>query len=120
MAKPDSQLSVRQVRAAFHTIRTIKTGRVLQVFFHSKDPHRAIITEGCTAPSCNDDQGSGRRYELKEDASPFVIENVNVSLHRKTLHVATGQWSTRSRPPRMSRTPQRVHGAYAAIISPCM
>ena len=124
MARPNSQASCWQVRAAFHTIRTIQTGRVLQVFFHSKDPHHAIITEGCTAPNCNNNQGSGWRYELKEDASPFVVENVNVSLHHKTLHVATGQWATRSRPPRSPHICPALYSkamrVYASIISPCM
>ena len=44
---PFSKLNVHcsWVRAAFHLIRTRHTGRVLQVFFHSIDPHKAVITE---------------------------------------------------------------------------
>ena len=57
------------------------------------DPHRAIITEGCTGPYCTDGQdGKGRRHVLAENASSFIEENVKVSLQHKTLRVDTGKW----------------------------
>jgi len=95
---PFSRLGVHGswVRAIFHTIWTRATGRVLRVFFHAIDPHRAIITEGCTAPFCRDGHGHGQRYEVRDGARPFIAENVHVSLRRKTLTVATGQWLTTS------------------------
>jgi len=82
------------VRGAFHTVRTRRTARVLQIFFHAIDPHRAVITEGCTAPYCKDRVAASRRHVLREGALPFVAENVLVTLHRKTLNVANGQWRT--------------------------
>eukprot|EP00966_Prymnesium_polylepis_P047498 1099672-Prymnesium_polylepis.1 len=44
---PHSKLTVHGswVRAAFLTVRTARRGRLIQVFFHSSDPHRAIMTE---------------------------------------------------------------------------
>ena len=94
---PFSKLNVHGswVRAAFHTLRTGKSGRILQVFYHSVDPHRATITEGCTAPYCKSTNGT--RWVLAGGAVPFVVENVHVSLARKTLVVSTGQWLTTSR-----------------------
>ena len=57
------------------------------------DPHRAIITEGCTAPYCTDSQdGNGHRHVLVENAAAYIVENVKVSLKLKTLHVNTGKW----------------------------
>jgi hypothetical protein len=59
------------------------------------DPHRAVITEGCTAPYCTDGRGgNGRRHVLAENASTFIVENVKVSLQHKTLRVDTGKWVT--------------------------
>ena len=53
---PHSRLHIHGswVRAAFFTVRTSRTGRLLHVFFHSKDPHRAIINErsGCLMHPC--------------------------------------------------------------------
>ena len=42
------------MRAISGTVRTNLTGRVLQIFFHAIDLHRAIITEGRSAPNCTD------------------------------------------------------------------
>ena len=64
------------------------------------DPHRAIITEGCTPPYCTDGVGgNGRRYVLDENAPAFIVENVKVSLQHKTLRVDTASGSRR--PPRL-------------------
>jgi hypothetical protein len=87
------------VRAAFHTVQTSWTGRLLEIFFHAIDPHRAIITEGCTAPLCcplHPTSTGGRRHVLTEGADPFQVENVRVVLARKALTVTTGRWSTTS------------------------
>ena len=83
------------IRASFHTIRTV-TGRILQIFFHAKDPHKAIITEGCTAPYCRDASSRSYRYVLSEGAAPFKADNIKVELRRKKLEVTTGQWHTES------------------------
>jgi hypothetical protein len=61
------------------------------------DPHRAIITEGCTAPLCRDGRGRGLRHVVDEGAAPFATENIRVGLSGKTLTVANGQWLTSSR-----------------------
>ena len=61
------------------------------------DPHRAIITENCTAPYCTDGRdGNGRRHVLAENAPVFIVDSVKVSLYRKTLYVDTGKWVTSS------------------------
>ena len=93
---PFSKLSVRGswIRAAFHTVRTRQTGRLLQIFFHGVDPHRAVITEGCTAPICSDGKAGAHRHVLIEGAQPFQAENLKVALQRKTLSVANGEWHT--------------------------
>jgi len=97
---PFSKLNVRGSwnRAAFHTLRTSQTGHLVQVFFHAIDPHRAIITEGRSSPDCRNGTASfqnGCRV-LTEDAPPFALENIRVSLHRKVLTVSNGQWRTSS------------------------
>ena len=94
---PFSRLNVHGswVRATFHTVRTARSGRLLQVFFHSVDPRRAVVTEGCTAPYCRD-APSGRRHVITEDAAPFVTENLKVSLQHRVLSLSTGQWHTTS------------------------
>ena len=95
---PRSKVRVRGswIRGVFHAIRTARTGRRLQIFFHAADPRRAIITEGCTAPFCQDNPLTGHRIELKQDGHPVVIENVRVELHAKTLRIGTGRWRTTS------------------------
>ena len=95
---PRSKVRVRGswIRGVFHAIRTARTGRRLQIFFHAADPRRAIITEGCTAPYCRDTPLTGHRIELKQDGDPVVIENVRVTLSAKTLRVVTGRWLTTS------------------------
>jgi len=92
---PFSRLNVRGswVKAAYHTVRTKRTGRMFQIFFHAIDPHHAIVTEGCTAPHCTD-QPNGRRHVLTEGAPAFSVENVAVLLRRRTLSIANGQWRT--------------------------
>jgi len=94
---PYSKLDVHGswVRAAFQTVRTSATSRLVHIFFHAVDPHRAIITEGCTAPYCRDGH-PGHRHELRDGAAPFVAENLRVSLRHKVLTVANGQWLTTS------------------------
>jgi hypothetical protein len=81
---PYSKLNVHSswMRAAFHTLRTSRRGRTLHIFFHAKDPHRAIITEGCSAPYCNDNPHS-HRYELTEGALPEM----------RSIGRAPGQWT---------------------------
>jgi len=95
---PFSKLDVRGswIRAAFHKVRTRQTGRLLQIFFHGVDPHRVVITEVCTAPTCSDGQGVARRHVLMEGKQPFHVENLKVSLQRKTLSVVNGEWHTTS------------------------
>ena len=94
---PYSRLNVHGswVRAAFHTVRTVRSGRLLQVFFHAIDPHRVVITEGCSAPYCRDNP-EGRRHVLAEGVAPFVAENVKVSLHHKELSLIDSHWHTTS------------------------
>ena len=98
---PYSKLRVRGswIRATFYAIRTARTGRQLQVFFHARDPRRAIITEGCTAPYCRDAPG-GRRLELADGGPPLVIENVRMTLDRKNLRLGNGQWLTSAKSTR--------------------
>mmetsp|Transcript_31070 Transcript_31070/g.91234 ORF Transcript_31070/g.91234 Transcript_31070/m.91234 type:complete len:291 (-) Transcript_31070:360-1232(-) len=97
---PHSKLTVHGswVRAAFLTVRTARRGRLIQVFFHSSDPHRAIMTEGCTAPYCRDGrENSSSRLVLAEGGRPLVVENVRVVLSRKTLTLTDGRWRAVSR-----------------------
>ena len=63
---------------------------MLHVFFHSKDPHRAIINErsGCLMHPCT----GNTTTVLAEGGRPFVAENLHVSLNHKELTLATGRW----------------------------
>ena len=121
---PYSKLNVHGswVRAAFHTLRTSETGQLLHVFFHANDPHKAVITEGCTAPYCRD--AAGRRYVLTDSGTPFVWENVKVSLWHKELMVTNGQWRTTATStvgvphPRQLRMNVEVKPTYAVDYDP--
>jgi len=124
---PHSKLNVQGswIRAALHAVRTARTGRRLQIFFHAKDPHRAIVTEGCTAPYCKDaPPGVGRRTVVKEGAPDLVVENVRVRLVRKTLLVANGQWLTSSHStwyyphPRKLRMDVAIEATYQEHLDP--
>jgi len=97
---PFSRLNVHGswVRAAFHTVRTIRTGRLLRILFLAAEPHRAVITEGCAPPDWHDRLCNSSRAhiyaQLTDGGPPFALENVKVSLRRKVLTVANGQWRT--------------------------
>lgn len=97
---PHSKLNIHGswVRAAYFVVR-VRTGRLLHVLFHAKDPHRAIITEpGCSPPVCAGNvTAGGGRHVLAEGAPPFVVDNLRVSLvWRKTLTLTTGRWRVRA------------------------
>eukprot|EP00966_Prymnesium_polylepis_P308105 7119995-Prymnesium_polylepis.1 len=93
---PFSKLNVNGswMRGAFHTVRTRQTGRLLQIFFHGVDPHRAIVTEGCTAPMCFDGKAGAHRHVVVHGAPAFQVENLKVWLQHKTLFVSNGEWHT--------------------------
>ena len=84
---PHSRLNVHGswVKAAYHSVRTSTTGRLLQIGYRAVEPHRVIITEGCA--TC-------RRHVLRTGAPTFTVENVEVSLRHRTLSVTNGQWRT--------------------------
>ena len=79
------------VRAVFHTLRTGHTGRQLQVFFHAVDARRAIITEGCAAPYCTDNQGRGKRHTVANGVPPFIAENVMLVQQVSCLNALHGR-----------------------------
>ena len=92
------------LRAAFWTLRTARSSRLLHIFFHATDPHRAVITEGeareeATLGAEAVREGGGidgaNRYILLEGQPSFVAEDVRVSFVRpKTLEVSTHNWRT--------------------------
>ena len=72
------------LRAASWNLRTAQTPRLLHVFFHAVDPHRAVITE----------EGK-KSFVLIEGEAPFVAEDVRVHfVSRKLLEVRTLHWRT--------------------------
>ena len=81
------------LRASFHTTKTT-SGRLVRISFHAIDPNCAVIAEGCTPPDCKDGDDHSNRYVLTDGAPTYVVDNLKISLHRKTLTVATGQWTT--------------------------
>jgi hypothetical protein len=98
---PYSRLNVHGswVKAAFHTVRTSRKGRVLHIGYHAIDPPCVIITEGCAVSYCNDTKNA-RRHVLHSGAPKFTAENVEVSLRDRTLSVTNGQWLTTTRSAR--------------------
>ena len=84
---PYSKLIVKGswVRAAFHSIRT-HPGRLLQLTFHARDPHRAVLHVREAAGM--------RSHAIVENQSPYVVDNVHIRLRNKVLIVSTGQWLT--------------------------
>ena len=77
------------VRASFHVIRTAREGRVLEIFFHAKDPHRAIITEGCTAPYCRDRRPGARRRPLPAGAQAAPPAETGAAIDELDLLLTT-------------------------------
>ena len=72
------------------TMRSHRSGALYQAFFHAKDPHRAVITSGCTAPYCKDGNANSSRFVLAEYAPAFVAENIRIELKHKQLTVSDG------------------------------
>ena len=94
---PHSRVNVHGswVRAAFWTLRTARTGRLLQVFYHSIDPRRCVVTEGCTPPYCNNPWGAHvNRWELNSTLSILKQENVEIEIRGRKVAVSTGRWMT--------------------------
>jgi len=92
---PHSKLTVHGsfIRAVYQTLRTRQTARLLQIFFHAKDPHRVLVGQDCTPPFCR--ERAGTLHIVTDGGAPYVFENVRVSLRSKALEVANGQWHTR-------------------------
>lgn len=82
------------MHAAYWTLRTNETGRVIHVEFNVTEVHGGPSTRdvGHRVAAFVSEEGVQGRKAIYNSAHPFKLENLQVSMTNKTVTVTTGKW----------------------------